>query len=145
MAKSSYILFLVSCCLLIGIFGCSRNKIKDMSSENPIDKVKELATQHFPISHKILYSPDSSHVAIYNMKKTKPQDIYGTVSLLIYKVNKAVILFEDVSPRVSDLNWIDQKQFQVISIPGRINRKQTGKTKHIYNVATMKKVTNRKK
>jgi len=83
-------------------------------------------------------------VCIAKAIKKRPNDIFTTLSFVLYQPESEETLFKEVIPKATG-KWLNNNEFEVTTIPGRMpgrmptNSKSAQKSGFIYNVKTKTK------
>lgn len=135
-----FILFLIGILLLTA---CTKKTSQPPTTAvmTQEEKVQQLGEQLFKKDFSIDYNKEKTVVCIAKTIKKRPNDIFTTLSFVLYQPESAETLFKEVIPRATG-KWLNNTEFEVITIPGRLpgrmpsNTKGTQKSGFIYNVKT---------
>jgi len=108
---------------------------------NHTDKIEQLGKELFKQDFSLDYNKDKTVVCISKTIKTRPNDIFSTLSFAIYQVESAALLFKEVVPRATG-KWLNNQEFQVSTIPGQMSGRAANASRngYIYNVVTQEKI-----
>ncbi len=109
---------------------------------NQTDKVEQLGKELFKQDFSLDYNQEKTVVCISKAIQKRPNDIFTTLSFVLYDIESAEILFKEIIPKATG-EWLNNAEFQVTIIPGvmRSNRQNATKEGVIYNVRTKTKRT----
>ena len=104
------------------------------------DKVEQLGKTLFKQDFSLAYNKDKTVVCISKAIKTRPNDIFSTLSFVLYQVESEEILFREAIPKATG-KWLNNKEFQVATVPGRMSGRAANiaKSGYVYNVITKTK------
>ncbi|MFK7981715.1 MAG: hypothetical protein AB8G86_17165 [Saprospiraceae bacterium] len=104
------------------------------------DKIEQLGKTLFKQDFSLDYNKDKTVVCISKAIKTRPNDIFSTLSFVLYQVESEETLFQEAMPK-STGKWLNNKEFQVTTVPGRMSGRAASiaKNGYIYNVVTKTK------
>jgi len=107
---------------------------------NQTDKIEVLGKALFKQDFSLDYNQDKTVVCISKAIKTRPNDIFPTLSFALYQVESEEILFKEVIPKATG-KWLNNNEFQVTTIPGRMSGRaaNVSRSGYIYNVVTKTK------
>ena len=134
------ILFFVAALVLLSI-SCSKKTLSANTIDEGInieERVKQVALTKFESNYKLMYNESRNKVCIYKSRKSRSNDIYQTISFVIYDPKTDQILFEEKIAR-AECRWVNDKEFEVIVTPGIVRSTDQAQKRMIYNTDTKKK------
>ncbi len=130
--------------LIVLLTACSK-KVAPLETEEEIvmsqaDKVNQLAESLFKQDFSLDYNKEKTVVCISKAIKTRPNDIFSTLSFALYHLEAEETLFKEAIPSATG-KWLNNKEFQVTTTPGRMSGRAQAiqKSGFIYNVVTKTK------
>ena len=119
-------LFLLTLVLILELIACSK-KIKPVETEkeiptlSPEEKIDLLAKETFQKEYQIIYNESKSVVCISKAIKRRPNDIFPSLSFLLYNPDTETVLFKETIAKATG-KWISDQQFEVTTVTGRVGR-----------------------
>ena len=132
------VLFLLSIILL----GACTQKVSPITAEKESISIEELlqqiATQHFEKDYRIQYNASKSFASISKEIKTRKNQIFPTLSFLLYDIQQKKILHQEVVAR-AQLKWISDTAVEIAVTPGMVDDSGDTKAGFIYDVTSGQK------
>ena len=126
--------------LLLLLTACAKkiNHLPTVPVLSSEEKVTQLGEQLFKKDFSLDYNKEKTVVCIAKTIKRRPNDIFSTLSFVLYELESETILFEEIIPKASG-KWLNNEEFQITTIPGRVPTRETQQTGFIYNVSKKSK------
>lgn len=132
------VLFLLS----ISLLGACTQKVSPITAEKESISIEELlqqiATQHFEKDYRIQYNASKSFASISKEIKTRKNQIFPTLSFLLYDIQQKKILHQEVVAR-AQLKWISDTVVEIAVTPGMVDDSGDTKAGFIYDVTSGQK------
>ncbi len=97
------------------------------------EKIKNVGTSYFKGTYQLLYNPSEKVVCLYQEKRTRPNEVFPTISFIVYDPTTEEVLFEDTVARAK-MKWINDEQLQVQTVPGRVRSERDARSGFIYDL-----------
>ena len=104
------------------------------------ERVNALATQHFQSGYKIAYNTSKTFAFVSKSIKTRKNEVFPTLSLLIYDGEEEAIIFQETIPQAS-ASWISDQEVEVRIVPGMLADDEQSDAGFIFNVQEKQKKT----
>lgn len=134
--------FAVLLLLSISLVGACTQKVSPITVEKeniPIEELlQQMATQHFEKDYRIQYNASKSFASISKEIKTRKNQIFPTLSFLLYDIQQKKILHREVVAR-AQLKWISDTAVEIAVTPGMVDDSGDTKAGFIYDVTTGQK------
>jgi len=134
--------FAVLLLLVISFIGACTQKTRPITAEKetiPIeDQLQQIATEHFGEKYRIQYNTSKSFASISKETKTRKNEIFPTLSFLVYDIQQKKILHQEVVAR-AQLKWASDTTLEISVTPGMVDDSGDTKAGFIYDVITGKK------
>lgn len=128
--------------LMIPLFGACTKKIKPPSDGKSSMSEKErtilVAQQLFKQDYEIDYNPSQTLALISKKIKSRPNEVFPTLSFLVYDPQKEEIIYKETVARAT-IKWINDEEIEVAVVPGRDGGPEQIKPGFIYHVKTQQK------
>ncbi|MBX2876531.1 MAG: hypothetical protein KTR30_30705 [Saprospiraceae bacterium] len=102
------------------------------------EKINALAVQQFQNGYKIAYNKSKTFALVTKSFKTRKNEAFSTLSLLIYDGAGEEIIFQETIPKAS-ASWISQDEVEVSVVSGMLADDKQAKPGFIFNVHEKKK------
>ncbi len=130
--------FLMLVFLLIAACAKKINQTPTMPTLSPEEKVTQLGEQLFKKDFSLDYNKEKTVVCIAKAIKRRPNDPFSTLSFVLYELDSGATIFEEIIPKATG-KWLNNEEFQITTIPGRVPTKGAQKTGFVYNVSNKTK------
>lgn len=128
--------------LSISFLGACTQKVRPLTEEKetiPIEEqLQQIAIQHFGEKYRIEYNTSKSFASISKETKTRKNEIFPTLSFLVYDIQQKKILHQEVVAR-AQLRWMSDTALEIAVTPGMVDDSGDTKAGFIYDVTTGKK------
>ena len=135
-------LWIASLCLFYTLLQSCSPKVSDQVSNadqvSMEEKINALAVKQFEDGYKITYNTSKTFALVTKSFKTRKNEAFATLSLLIYDGVEEEIVFEETIPKAS-ASWINDHEVEVRVISGMLADDQQAKAGFIFNVQEKKK------
>ena len=130
--------FLMLLFLLLTACAKKVNQTPAIPTLSPEEKVTQLGEQRFKKDFSLDYNKEKTVVCLAKAIKRRPTDAFSTLSFVIYSLETEEIIFEEIIPKATG-KWLNNEEFQILTIPGRVPTRAAPKTGFIYNVRNKSK------
>lgn len=110
------LLFIVMCLA----YSCKSSRNSENETRDREAEIIDYAHSEFGSEYELKYNSKKDYVVLLKYMKTRPADIFPTLSFQVLKLEDMEMIFEDIVPRAK-LEWIDEYIFEVKaekSMPG---------------------------
>ena len=136
-------LWITTLCLVYSLsWSCSPKVSDQVTNTEKISmegKINKLAVQHFESGYKIAYNTSKTHALVSKSIKTRKNEAFATLALLIYDGKSETIVFQETIPKAS-AKWISDQEVEVEVISGMLADDQQAKEGFIFNVQEKRKM-----
>lgn len=136
-------LWITTLCLVYSLsWSCSPKVSDQVTNTDKIsmeEKINTLASQHFESGYKIAYNTSKTHALVSKSIKTRKNEAFATLALLIYDGKSETIVFQETIPKAS-AKWISDQEVEVEVISGMLADDQQAKEGFIFNVQEKRKM-----
>lgn len=130
-------LWITTLCLVYSFsWSCSPKVSDQVTNTEEIsmeEKINTLAVQHFESGYKIAYNTSKTHALISKSIKTRKNEAFATLALLIYDGKSETIIFQETIPKAS-AKWISDHEVEVQVVTGMLADDQQADAGFIFNV-----------
>ncbi len=130
-------LFLVYTLLL----SCSpkvSDQVRNIDKKSMEEKINALAVQQFGGGYKIAYNNSKTFALVTKSFKTRKNEAFATLSLLIYDGTEEEVIFQETIPKAS-AKWINDDEIEVSVVSGMLADDKQAAAGFIFNVQEKKK------
>jgi len=126
--------------LLLILTACAKkiNQTPTTPILSPAEKVTQLGEQLFKKDFSLDYNKEKTVVCIAKAIKRRPNDAFSTLSFVLYELESEAILFKEIIPKATG-KWLNNMEFQITTIPGRVPSKGGQKTGFVYDIVNKSK------
>ena len=129
------------CVITTLLLSCSQKvsdqvtKIDEVSME---EKINALAAKQFESGYQIVYNSSRTFALVSKSFKTRKNEAFATLSLLIYDGAEAEIIFQETIPKAS-ASWISDEEVEVSVVSGMLADDKQAKEGFIFHVKEKQK------
>ncbi len=134
--------FAVLLLLAISWMGACTRKASPITTEKENitieEQLQQIAIQHFGEKYRIEYNTSKSFASISKETKTRKNEIFPTLSFLVYDIQQKKILHQEVVAR-AQLKWISDTALEIAVTPGMVDDSGDTKAGFIFDLTTGQK------
>lgn len=104
------------------------------------EKINALAVQHFESGYKIAYNTSKTHALVSKSIKTRKNEAFATLALLIYDGSNETIIFQETIPKAT-AKWVSDHEVEVQVITGMLADDQQADAGFIFDIQEKRKMT----
>ncbi|MEM6317569.1 MAG: hypothetical protein AAF960_07850 [Bacteroidota bacterium] len=131
--------------LLVALLACSK-KVKPTTSEvlqpeiTPTEKAEKVAQELFKSNYSVDFNSSKTVACITKSFKKRPNDIFPTLSFILYHPATEAILFKETIGKAKG-RWKNDDEFLVTVTPGQMSRNSdvAKKQSYLFNIKTKTK------
>lgn len=135
-------LWIATLCLVYSLLWSCSPKVSDQVTNSEQlsmeEKTNALAVQNFESGYKIAYNTSKTHALVSKSIKTRKNEAFATLALLIYDGTNETIVFQETIPKAS-AKWISNHEVEVQVITGMLADDQQAEAGFIFNVQEKRK------
>ncbi|NRB50090.1 MAG: hypothetical protein HRU41_20605 [Saprospiraceae bacterium] len=135
-------LWIASLCVVSTlVLSCSQkisNQVAKTDEVSMEEKINALAAKQFESGYKIAYNASKTFALVSKSFKTRKNETFATLSLLIYDGAGAEIIFQETIPKAS-ASWISDEEVEVSVVSGMLADDKQAKDGFIFHVKEKRK------